>query len=81
VQDVSTAPDGKRTIHEAFNIHMRDSAGARFITQTEKYDRQMLDGLDQTPRLAQRGKRLGCLVGLGIQHLEPAETHTEITID
>ena len=26
-QNVSTTPDGKRTIHEAFNIHMRDSAG------------------------------------------------------
>jgi hypothetical protein len=27
VQDVRTGLDGKRTIHEAFNIHMRDSAG------------------------------------------------------
>ena len=27
MQDVSTGPDGKRTIHEAFNIHTRDSAG------------------------------------------------------
>jgi len=27
MQDVRTGPDGKRTIHEAFNIHMRDSAG------------------------------------------------------
>ncbi len=27
MQDVSTGPDGKRTIHEAFNIHTRDSVG------------------------------------------------------
>ena len=27
MQDVRTNPDGKRTIHEAFNIHMRDSSG------------------------------------------------------
>jgi hypothetical protein len=27
MQDIRTGPDGKRTIHEAFNIHMRDSAG------------------------------------------------------
>jgi hypothetical protein len=27
MQDIRSTPDGKRSVHEAFNVHMRDSAG------------------------------------------------------
>jgi hypothetical protein len=43
MQEVRTGPDGKRTIHEAFNIHTRDSVG-------RLRDEQLATTPDQRPK-------------------------------